>query len=68
MWMIYSTDALGAAAGDPAHSMHYEWTDAGQRSRETDPLGATFEYSYYANKRLRTVTQREPLPRTLTFS
>ena len=68
LWMTDSTDALGAVPGDPAHSVHYEWTDAGQRLRETDPLGATFEYTYYANKRLKTVTQRDPLPRTLTFA
>jgi RHS repeat-associated protein len=68
LWMTDFTDALGSSPGDPAHSIHYERTDAGQPSRRTDPLGATFEYSYYANKRLKSVTQRDPLPRTLTFA
>jgi RHS repeat-associated protein len=67
LWMTDFTDALGAAPGDPAHSIHYEFTAAGQRSRETDPIGTTLEYAYAANKRLKSVTQRDPAPRTLAF-
>lgn len=67
-WLTDTTDALGAVPGDPAHSIHYEWTAAGQRSRETDPVGATVEYIYSANKRLRTLVRRDPAPRSLSFA
>ena len=67
-WLTDATDARGSMPGDPAHSVHYEWTAAGQRSRDRDPSGATIEYGYYANKRLRSLTRHDPAPQTTTFA
>jgi RHS repeat-associated protein len=67
-WLTHATDARGAAPGDPAHSVQYEWTAAGQRSRDRDPTGATIDYRYYANKRLRSLTCHDPAPQTTTLA
>jgi YD repeat-containing protein len=45
-WLVTATDALGAA-GDPAHSIEYEWNDCGQCVRVTDAVRAGTEYAYY---------------------
>ena len=66
-WLITTTDALGAA-GDPAHSLKFEWNDAGQRVRDTDAVGAKTEYAYHPSKRLRSVTQYDPDARTMSFA
>jgi RHS repeat-associated protein len=66
-WLITATDALGAA-GDPAHSVKLEWNEAGQRSRDTDAVGAKTEYAYYPSKRLRSVTRYDPAARTTSFA
>jgi RHS repeat-associated protein len=66
-WLVMATDALGAA-GDPAHSIKYEWNDAGQRTRDTDAVGAKTEYAYYPSKRLRSVTQYDPAQRVTSFT
>jgi len=66
-WLTTATDALGPA-GDPAHSIRYEWNDAGQRVRDTDAVGAKTEYAYSAGKRLRAVTQHDSAARTTSFS
>jgi YD repeat-containing protein len=66
-WLVTATDALGAA-GDPAHSVKFEWNEAGQRIRDTDAVGAKTEYAYYPSKRLRSVTQYDPAARTTSFA
>lgn len=67
-WLTDRTDALGAAPGDADHSAHYEWTPAGQRARDRDPSGATIEYAYYADKRIRAVTRHDPAPQSVRFT
>jgi RHS repeat-associated protein len=66
-WLVTATDALGAA-GDPAHSIQYEWNDAGQRVRDTDAVGAKTEYAYYSSTRLRSITQYDPTARITSFT
>jgi RHS repeat-associated protein len=66
-WLVTATDALGAA-GDPAHSIRYEWNDSGQRIRDTDAVGAKTEYAYHPSKRLRSLTQYDPTPRVTSFA
>ena len=67
-WLTDTTDALGTGPGDPAHSLHYEWTSDGQRARDSDPAGATIEYAYYPNKRVRSLTWHDPAPQTTSFA
>jgi RHS repeat-associated protein len=67
-WLTDATDALGAAPGDPQHSIHYEWTAAGQLSRARDPAGDITDYAYYANKRIRSITRYDPTARTTSFT
>jgi RHS repeat-associated protein len=66
-WLVTATDALGTA-GDPFHSVKYEWNDSGQRIRDTDAAGAKTEYAYYPGKRLRSVTQYDPVARVTIFT
>jgi RHS repeat-associated protein len=68
LWVTDATDALGAGPGDPAHSIHYNWNDAGQRLSDRDAVGAVTEYGYFGNKRLRSVTRYGQSVRTLTFA
>lgn len=66
-WMTAITDARASGPGDPAHSVRFEYTEAGQRRRETDPAGAITEYEYTAAKRLKIVTQYDTQPRIRRF-
>src|SRR5207249_1153326 len=66
-WLTDATDALGNAPGDLAHSVHYEWNDAGQCLNEKDAVGAVIEYGYFRNRRLRSITRYDPAVRAITF-
>lgn len=67
-WLQAATDALGAAPGDPAHSVRYTSNDAGQRLQEVDAAGAVTDYAYYASKRLRAMRRYEPAARETVFT
>ena len=67
-WLIDQTDALGIGPGDAAHSIHYDWNDAGQCIRQKDAIGAIREYTYFSNKRLRTITGYDPAARQILFA
>jgi RHS repeat-associated protein len=66
-WLTDATDALGNGPGDRAHSIHYEWNEAGQRLTDKDAVNAVTKYEYFRNKRLRTITRYDPVVRTTTF-
>jgi RHS repeat-associated protein len=64
-WLTDVTDALGSAPGDPAHSVHYDWNDAGRPTKETDAVGVVTEFRYSANRRLASITRYDPTPQTV---
>lgn len=67
-WPTDATDALGNGPGDPAHSVHFDWNDAGQQVSEIDAVGSVTEYVYFGNKRLKTITQYDPAPQVTAFA
>jgi RHS repeat-associated protein len=67
-WLTDATDALGAAPGDPRHSIHYEWSAAGQLSRARDPGGDITDFAYFANKRIWSITRYDPAAQTTSFA
>jgi RHS repeat-associated protein len=67
-WLTAATDALGAAPGDPDHSVLFKWTAAGQLLRQIDASGDEVEFAYGPDKRLRSVTRHAAAPRTLSFA
>jgi RHS repeat-associated protein len=67
-WLTAATDARGMAPGDPAHSVRYDYDDAGRRTRDVDPVGAVLEYAYLANRRLRSLTQQGAAGETTSFA
>jgi len=67
-WILFATDALGAAPGDPGHSIRYDWNQLGQLIAETDAVGAKTEYTYYSNRRLRSIRGFDPAPRDTWFT
>ena len=58
-WLTATTDALGAAPGDPGHSIFYDRDVRGRAIRERDAAGDTVDYAYDGNRRLRTITQQD---------
>ncbi len=66
-WLTATTDGLGIAPGDPAHTVQYQWNDSGLLVRSIDPIGDRTDYAYFRNKRLRSITQYDPAARPMLF-
>jgi RHS repeat-associated protein len=58
-WLVAETDALGAAPGDPGHSVIYDRDERGRTVRQRDAAGDIVNYAYNGNRRLQTITQQD---------
>ncbi|BCW78893.1 RHS repeat-associated core domain-containing protein [Arthrobacter sp. NicSoilC5] len=67
-WLTATMDARGAAPEDPAHSVSYNYDDAGRCVSVVDPMGNRIEYAYFANRRVRSIARTAPVAEKTSFA